>query len=137
MEIKNLSQDLTSSFSEWNEGEDSASKVESLNKAIRFASENGIELTFTIPKGLLDSKAVTKPIFRADAIEHSSGTAEHSIMFDVPSESGMNRVGASKKLTLEAVEKYRDLGTVLLLKHKTKGVIGAFIPGEISSLDLK
>ncbi len=137
MESKEFGLDLTRSFEAWNRGRDMVANTAKLQTAIEFASKNGIELTLTIPKALLDSKSVVKPIDRGDAIEHSTGTSEHTVLFDIPSETGMNKIGASKKLILKAVDSYRDLGTVLLLEHKTKGVIGVFIPGEISSLGVK
>lgn len=137
VEISELSQNLTGSFEKWNKGDESLGQVDVLNSAIDFAAKNGIELVLTIPKSLAYSKAVTKPMRLEDVIEHSSATDEHSIMFEIPSEAGMNRIGHSKKLTLKAVENYRDLGAVLLLKHKTKGVIGTFMPGGISSLQPK
>ena len=85
METQELAQNLTGLFEKWNSGQDSVGQVGALNGAIEFAAKNGIELSLVIPKGLLDSKAVVKPILRGDAIEHSSGTGDRTVVFDIPS----------------------------------------------------
>lgn len=138
MEAKEFGQDLTKAFDSWNRSGSSKEDVANLNKALEFAYTNGIDLVLEMPKGLLASKeGTTKPMYRGDAIEHSSSTSEHSIFFEIPSEMSMDKRGSSKKLTLNAVDEYRDLGSTLILNHKTNGQFGTFVPGEITSLRVK
>ncbi len=138
MEVKEIGQDLNKAFDAWNKGQATDSDVANLDKAIRFASSNGIDLVLEMPKHLLDARdGTTKPMYREDAIAHSSGTNEKSIIFEIPAESTKITIAKSKMLTLEVVKEYRDLGPTILLKHKDKSLIGTFIPGEISSLGVK
>jgi hypothetical protein len=136
MERSEFGQNLTKAFEVWKEGRATKADVESLGEAINFAMANGIDLVLKVPKSVLDKTADTRPILRQDAIFFSTGTDGDLLVFDIPSEINKYSIG-SRALELKAIANYRDFGPCVLLKSRSVGTFGSFLPGEVASIEPK
>ena len=136
MERSEFRENLTKAFEVWKEGKATAADVANLNSAINFAMRNGIDLVLKIPKSVVDKTADTRPMLKQDALFFSSGNDVENLLFDIPAEINSHNIG-SRALELKVIPEYRDWGPCVLLKSRSIGTFGTFLPSEIASIEPK
>ena len=134
MERSEFRKNLVNSFEVWKKGKATSADIDKLDKAIKFAWENGIDLVLKVPRSLIDKTCGARSMSKDDAMDFSRNLGGSLFIFDIPSENN-RRSEWRNQLRLKAVAKYRDLGPCVLLQDRFIGTFGTFLPGEIASIE--